>query len=281
MGTFTASVETAFKVTEVMQYARVLDGDMTDSESESEALWEIVHFWALLGNTVWVPRLMDIQRQQRLEQLVAATPLKLYRNQLLPREESVSAVTPGVTNGLRDRVRDSIYKVVANSNGQYSSVTDKGLWKELEGEAAVDFTFRSVRPNFELRGCAFCGRWYEPLLSNRGRFCGIDCRKRFNNLKHSKKDDQRTFQCAWDGQTHSMELFSGLVHQAEDDLVTPLRIGRYSSYSDNLWCIDCVERERPEWTRYIAPLIEAREERDRESDLSQRDLEDALLKGER
>lgn len=103
-----------------------------------------------------------------------------------------------------------------------------------------------------------CGKWYEPQLSNRSRFCSTDCRKRFNNQKHSKREEQRSFVCAWRGETHPIDHFSGLVHTDGDQPVTPLRIGALRSYSDKLWCLECVEKEQPLWARYIAPLVEAR-----------------------
>jgi hypothetical protein len=272
MGNFTAPVETAFNVTDAMQYARALSGDLFDAEVEPGPLWDIATFWELLGNAVWVPRLMSIQRQHRLEKLIAATPLSVYRDPLAPRAESVSAITPGVTNGLRERVAAAVNEAVLDSNGQYSSISDIALWNEIEREAAVDFAFRSVRANFEIRGCASCGKWYEPQLSNRSRFCSTDCRKRFNNQKHSKRDDQRSFVCAWRGETVPIDHFSGLVHEDGDQPVTPLRIGHFKSYSDKMWCLDCVEKDQPLWSRYIAPLVEAREERER----ALRDLDDVI-----
>lgn len=263
MGVFAATVETAFNVTEVMQHAHGLEDDLCEAEHTGETLWAIVHFWELLGNAAWVPRLMDIQRQRRLEALIAATPLSIYRNPLVPREESISAVTPGVVNALRERVAKSLADSYDRSSGQYRALGDEKLWAELEGEAAVDFTFRSVLSNFELRGCAMCGKWYEPQLSNRGRFCGPECRKRFNNLRNSKKEEQRTFKCASHSETSGMELFSGLVQSRSAADATPLRIGRYYPLSEDLLCLDCVERAHPEWARYIAPLVESRNERGR------------------
>lgn len=262
MGSFIAPVETAFNVTEVMQYARILEEDLDMADVRDEVdLNEIVRFWETLGNAVWIPRLMSTERQRRLESLFAATPLTLQRNPLMAREDSISAVTPGVTTDLRQRVAAEIDRLALTSNGRYGAFGSQKLWSEVEREGAVDFALRSVRPNFELRGCASCGKWYEPQLTNRGRFCSADCRKRFNNLKHSKKEDQKFFACAWDGKMHSMEEFSGLHSGPEEHPVSILRIGNYTPNRETMWCISCVEENEPLWVRYIAPLVEARGER--------------------
>lgn len=255
MGSFNASVETAFSVIEVIQFARALGGELSDDGIESPDHWEIVLFWELLSNAVWVPRLMDAPRQRRLENLISTTHLQLHRNPLMPREEAVSAVTPGATNDLRQRVSNCISER-AESTGR-DALADLKIWAELEREAAIDFAFRSVRPNFELRACAECGTRFEPQLSNRGRFCRTECRKRFNNARNSAQSEG--FTCAICEIGKGMDLFSGLAWTAENDAVSPLRMEAYHSKRQSRCCTDCVVREHREWARYIAPLVDAKE----------------------
>ena len=255
MGLFNAQVETAFTVTEAAQLSRELRDDLIAQEVDSQAHWDIVVFWDLLSNAVWVPRLMDTQRQRRLEKLTVGTDLHLYRNPLMTREDSVGVVTPGVTNDLRQRVANYMSEQLEQTG--YDALADLKLWDEVEGEAAIDFAFRSVRPNFEIRVCAECGTRYEPQLSNRGRFCRTECRKRFNNARNSQQHEG--FMCKICEDEKSMDLFSGLEWRDVDSGVSPLRMGSYRSLSSERCCIDCVAREHKEWARYIAPLVDAKE----------------------
>ncbi len=264
MATFMAPVTTAFTVTEVMGHARSLSHDLGEAEYRGRDLWDIVEFWERLGNAAWVPRLLDIPRQKRLDSLIAQAPLSLHRSMHSPREESITAVTPGVLNSLRERINDKMAEV-DERNSPYIGLSDAKLWQELEQEGAVDYLFKSVRSNFELRGCAQCGRWYEPQLANRGRFCSGECRKRFNNVRNSVKEEVKNFTCNCCNDTRSMDQFSGLLFEASTDEISPLRIGPFRYHSESQWCLECVESQHKEWARYIAPLVEARDARERVS----------------
>jgi len=274
VSSFNAQVTTAFTVAEVLQHARLLESDLDDvagdfdasePRDDLKALREIVEFWTLVGNSAWVPRLLDIPRQWRLKKLIEETPLYLHRNPLASREESISAVSPGIVGNLRERVTEHINKGFETSEGRYVSVSDLALWEELAREGSVDYAFRSVRPGFEIRVCAQCGKWYEPQLSNRSRFCSQDCRKRFNNIRNSAREEVKNFTCKLCGQKRSMELFSGLRYSDDEseDIISPLRIAKYSFYPEDRCCTDCVQSRHPEWARYIAPLVEAKDSKDR------------------
>lgn len=259
MGSFTAPVTTAFGFIETMQLVRHLRGELEDAEHHEGPLWETVQFWQVLANAIWVPRIMDIARQKRLEKLMSEATLTLHRNPLVSREESITAITPGILNQLRDRIATSMAEQEVGTGGQYSALADVELWHELECEAAIDYLFKSVQPSFEVRGCAQCGKWYEPVLANRGRFCSAECRKRFNNLRASNKDELlKSFECANCEQTLSMDAYSGLREFDPNDSVSPLRISKFE-FGSGRWCADCVAEHRPEWKRYVAPIIDARE----------------------
>jgi hypothetical protein len=257
MNTFEVQIATAFTLTEVLQFGRLLHGDLVEAEHNGDDLWNVVHLLADVGHSVWVPRLLTVSDQRRLDSLFHEAHLVLHRNPLATREESVSLITPGVANDLRSRVASAIYE--GSDSGQYQSFSDLGLWEEVLREAAVDWSFRAIRTNFEVRGCAMCGRWFEPQLANRSRFCGTSCRKQFNNIRTSGRDHVKAFTCESCDRQLSMDLFSGLQNSHEDDAVTPLRIGRYMASLNNLRCVACVQAKNPEWARYISPIVDAKE----------------------
>jgi hypothetical protein len=257
MNTFEVLITTAFTLTEVLQFGRLLHGDLAEAEYQGETLWNIVHLLADVGNSVWVPRLLTVSDQKRLDMLFHEAHLVLHRNPLAPREESVSLITPGVGNELRSRVALAIDE--SNERGQYRGFSNAELWEEVLREAAVDWSFRAIRTNFEVRGCAMCGRWFEPQLANRSRFCSTACRKQFNNIRTSGRDHVKSFTCESCERNLGMDLFSGLHNEREDDSVTPLRIGRYLASLNNLRCVDCVQTHNPEWARYISPIVDAKE----------------------
>jgi hypothetical protein len=41
--------------------------------------------------------------------------------------------------------------------------------------------------------------------------------------------------------------------------VTPLRIGKYVPGIKKMRCLECVQTKNAEWSRYISPMLEARE----------------------
>ena len=259
MGSFQVNVSTAFSLTEVLQHGRALRADLVEAEENDAELWSIVNLLQNVANSVWVPRLMTVADQRQLDALCNETHLTVHRNALAPREESVSLITPGLANDLRVRVAAEISASIERSGDLYHGLSDRALWAEVLREAAVDWAFRAVRSGFEIRGCAQCGRWYEPQLANRSRFCTTDCRKKFNNLRAAKQKAYQTFHCGGCGRDLSMNAFSGLHREHKDDTVTPLRIQRYIPLIKGMRCLECVQDKNPEWNRYIAPLLEARE----------------------
>ena len=257
MGLADAKVETAFTFIEVLKqadYDRVELDDYADGGSESD-LWRKA--WAdtakayLIANATWVRRLIDSQMLAAMEATLRETPLQVRRNAF---SGEVTIVTPGVVDGLRDKVAAERKSSAEESNGQYAAVQVDTFTAMLR-EAVIDWTLRTeADESYELRGCPQCSKWFEPQLKARSRFCSDKCRKGFNNLRNSGSD-AANFVCHGCNEARTMDDFAGLrFEEGADKTVTPLRMGMYYGLSDNLCCVHCVRSNYPEWRRYIAPM---------------------------
>jgi hypothetical protein len=167
----------------------------------------------------------------------------------------VTLVTPGVLNGLKERVQAQRVASQQGSEGRLRAV-DSTTYYEMLREGLVDWAIRTAADeDYELRGCAQCGKWFEPTLRARSRFCSVRCRKSFNNFRNGSGAEYADFVCSGCGQTRSMEKeYAGLRFLAPTNPVTPLRIARYSLGVGDMCCVDCVRTTHKQWRRYIAPM---------------------------
>lgn len=260
MSTTTAEVETAYSFLEVLRQAEAerdeLDeGCYMEDHPVSEPIqraWDTASRTLLLANAIWVRRLVSAELNTTIQGYINETPLHLQRN---PFSGAATLVTPGVSNGLRERVTESERNSEEQSEGRFSTVGPI-VFLEMLREGVLDWSLRTAtEEGYEVRCCAQCGRWFEPSLKGRSRFCSDKCRKTFNNLRNSDSD-RASFECKGCAQSRPMEEFAGLrFEDNERKTATPLRMGSYGyGNPDNLCCVSCVRDKYPEWRRYIAPM---------------------------
>lgn len=256
MSTAQGETETAFSLAEVLNQTMEEREEMGDY-MEAPYPEGLVANWSLsdkvlrIGNATWVPRLIDSDMLAAIEGFLKETPLYVRRNAYA---RSVTLVTPGVLNGLKDKVQVQIAENESRTDGQYPTV-GVDTYGEMVREGVVDWTIRTAADeDYELRGCAQCGKWFEPTLKARSRFCSTKCRKEFNNLRNGAGADYATFTCAGCEESRPMEEFAGLSFTVKDSPVTPLRIAKYALAGKDMCCVHCVRAKYKEWRRYIAPM---------------------------
>jgi len=263
MATMPARISTAFTIAEVVDEARHLAIDLNARDEVPGEWTDIPRLTQAIAQGVWVPQFLDdpIVRSQ-IDAAISQTPLKIKFDYLAPAGEQVQAVTPGVLTNLRDRVDTAMRKANQNPDWEwvrYAGLTrvpfeDLKLWREFLSEGIIDFIFRRSLPGFELRQCPApeCGRWFEPQLAKRGRFCSAACRFKFNNIRQNK--DKGQFTCRDCNRRLTCDFFAGLEYAVSDD-VSDLEPSTFSGDEIPLQvCVDCVAKHHREWLAYIAPF---------------------------
>jgi hypothetical protein len=253
-----AEVETAFSFLEVLQQTErereELDYFMEDHPVAEGVLqgWADTEKALRIANATWARRLIDSDMLAIIEGYLKATPLQVRRNAFAG---TATLATPGLLSGLRDKVASERRNMEQNAGGQFSTVAPQ-TYLEMLAEGLVDWALRTAADeSYEVRGCTQCGKWFEPALKSRSRFCSDKCRKTFNNIRSSTDSDISNFVCAGCGTSRPMEEFAGLrFEDTEGKTATPLRISRYMLGAEDLCCVPCVRSSHPEWRRYIAPM---------------------------
>jgi predicted RNA-binding Zn-ribbon protein involved in translation (DUF1610 family) len=258
MSTSAAHVETAFSFLELLAQAgyerEELDEVLSDYPIAPKVakLWDETERVLSIANATWVGRIVDSDLLAVIERHLEETPLTVRRNAFAG---TVTLATPGVLGGLKDKVAKEQRESEEATQGRYSSV-QPDTWRAMMREGLVDWTVRTAADqDYEVRRCTSCGKWFEPQLKSRSRFCSPKCRKEFNNLRNSGREDVTSFLCAGCGETRSMDDFAGLRFASDEDkTATNLRMGRYTRGGDDMCCVECVRTKYPEWRRYIAPM---------------------------
>jgi hypothetical protein len=253
----TGQVETAFSFVELLQQTDrerdELDEYFNDYPvgKEVEAAWAQTQKVLLVANATWVPRLIDSEMLVAVEAYLRDTPLIVRRNAFAG---TVTFASPGVLTGLRDKVNTQRAASEQESRGQHSTV-GPSVYAEILREGLVDWTVRTASPDgYEVRSCSECGKWFEPQLKLRSRFCSSECRKKFNNRRNSTDESVTQFVCGGCKQRRPLDEFAGLRFDDPQRAVTPLRMGKYTFIDEILCCLHCVRSSYPEWRRYIAPM---------------------------
>lgn len=256
MSSSTAPVEAAFTFLDLLRQTDLEREELAEGFEDNPfpepwaSLWADTEKALVVANATWVARLIDSDILATIEGYLKKTPLHLQRNAFAG---TVTLSTPGILDGLRDRVSAAKSKSEVSTEGQYSTVGPE-LYHAMLVEGVLDWTVRTAADEgYEVRCCAECGKWFEPQLKARSRFCSPSCRKFFNNLRNSDHSIA-TFECNGCEETRSMEDFSGLQFWAlSDRAITPLRMCRYRQ-SARKCCLHCVRSSHQEWRRYIAPM---------------------------
>jgi hypothetical protein len=253
-----AYVETAFSFLELLAQTDLerdeLDMYISDNPTPGQAaeMWDETEKVILIANATWVGRLIDADMLATIEGYLREAPLLVRRNAFAG---TVTLATPGVLNGLKDRALKEQRDRERETDGEFSTVSTKTFAAMLR-EGIVDWTVRTAADgDYEVRSCTQCGKWFEPQLKSRSRFCSPKCRKDFNNLRNSAHDDVTMFKCGGCGENRPMDEFAGLrFEDSKGKTATPLRMGRYTRGGKRLCCVECVRTRYPEWRRYIAPM---------------------------
>jgi hypothetical protein len=252
-----ATVETAVSFAQLLNQTRdereLIDEYFHDEPVDPNAVaaWHRTERILQIANGTWVRSLIDSDLAGVIEQQLTKSALRVHRN---PYAGSVAIVTPGVLERLADRIETDRHAREADSDGQYSAVTP-ATFDAMIAEGIIDWVIRTgADADYEVRACALCGKWFEPQLKARSRFCSPKCRKNFNNLRGSDAHAAR-FTCGSCATERSMDEFAGLRFvESAKDTASPLRITRYLFDDETLCCVACVRCNFPEWRRYLAPM---------------------------
>ncbi len=227
--------------------------------SETKNAHRIASLLSTIAHAMWVPKVMSGAKFDALQVELESRPLTLVRD-LFARdpEQLYSARTAAARSDVRDRVMNNWCFA-----GDDARLTDMALFVEVCREGIVDWAVNSTRPNYEVRRCPWCGRWFEPQLSGRSRFCsGPRCRQEFNNARQSAQESVRSFDCDVCTGRVPLEEYAGL-HRTEDPweiesrIDTPLYIGRVREAE--AVCVRCVRAHYPEWAKYVSTIVDRRE----------------------
>jgi hypothetical protein len=253
-------VETAFSFLEVLQQTERERDELKEYMDDHPVPEQVLSGWAdtakvlLIANAIWVRRLIDSDMLATIESYLKAAPLHVRRNAYAG---TVTLATPGLFNGLRDKVATERRNMEQNAGGQFSTVGPE-TYREMIAEGIVDWAVRTgADDGYEIRRCPQCDKWFEPQMKARGRFCSDKCRKTFNNRRNSADESLTTFVCQGCEETRTMDEFAGLRFEDEEGkTATPLRMGYYGYMGgdDGICCVHCVRNKYPEWRRYIAPM---------------------------
>lgn len=248
-------VETAFSFVDVLSEGVDIENEIDitlsgEFNSKAEQALDRMRSIERIANGTWARRLINSELAEVIQSYLKGAQLVLRRN---PFSGETALVTPGVLNELRNRVAATKRQSIDSSDGAFDAIT-QALYEEVVREGIVEWALRSEGDDYEVRRCAYCGKWFEPQLKGRSRFCSVKCRKGFNNLR-SSDGDASSFGCALCLAKKPMDEFSGLTSEdPEGKTATPLRMGRYSPRANNLCCVSCVRESHPEWRRYLAPM---------------------------
>lgn len=251
----TILAETAFTLPEVAQLGDQLSFTWPDdgSEREDASKEKLNVLCYAICHATWVRSWLNLEDFRKLDTIFKSAKFALERNSITDDEDkAIIAVSPGVQSGLRERV--ATFLTFKDEPDFYNRFPFE-LFYEMFVEGVLDWLIRSKRANYELRGCIWCGRWFEPTIARRGRFCGFQCRKRFNNARVSADTSVRTFKCYACDDARPLEEFSGLCLLTDAQCMITHVTEHMDDASMRYLCIRHVLETAPRWKRYIEPFI--------------------------
>jgi hypothetical protein len=244
--------ETAYTFAEVVEIGRQIKND---DFYEDDDCYGTPYFAERIANASWARNMLEISESRHLEEIFKKATFTLDRNSFNEEpQDSIFLVSPGVRNKLREQVKQFDAWCREQDGDPFSDFPRK-LFQQLFDEGVLDWMIRSKRSNYELRGCIWCGRWFEPVIVRRGRFCSPSCRKRFNNARISADPSVRMFRCVDCQENRPLEEFSGLIKVSfgAECLIRPF--DATGAYPNPYLCIRHVLENAPKWKRYVEPFV--------------------------
>lgn len=129
-------------------------------------------------------------------------------------------------------------------------VQDAELFAEIARHGIIDMLGR-LGHNYEIRRCAWCGKWLIPAIAGKGVFCSSSCRS-LAYYQRARRTQNATFTCTECGVERDIDRFSGLQFIAREGDRPSVRIGSlFGGRGGDLLCADCVLAHHREWRRYL------------------------------